>query len=67
MEIKKDCLKYFLKILNGKELPQLLIHLRKKTKKPAQLAIGADILCFDLIFREFGIEEEDLLEIAGNL
>ena len=65
--MKKNSLKHFLKILNERELPQLLIHLQKKAKTSAQLALGADILCFDMIFREFGIEEEDLLEIAGKV
>ena len=66
VEIKKECLKKFLKILNERELPQLLINLQRKIKIAPQLAAGADIFCFDMIFREFGIEEEDLLEIAGK-
>ena len=63
----KGCLNYYIKILGEKYLEKWVGFLKNKVKSQEDLALGLDIILFDMIYGEFGVEEEDLLKMGGIL
>lgn len=63
----KECLNYYIKILREEDLKKSVGFLRNKLKSQEDLALGLDIVLFDRIYGEFGVEEEDLLKIGGTI